>query len=235
MKEKRNYTLRKRAATQEETRTRIVEATMALHEELGPRATTISAIAERAGVQRLTVYRHFPDDTAVFQACTSHWLSLNPPPDPAQWLKIEDGAQRVRAALSRLYAYYRRTARMWEVSFRDVADVPALQQPMQGVRDYLRALGDGLLDGMGEGAPAPAQEATVRHALAYATWASLAEQGLEDSAMVDLVLCWIDGLGTAKKDPAAPGDARSPAGDDPERIEAEPGPSAPKRKPRPRR
>jgi len=81
MSGKRPYQLKKRAMSREETRRKIVEATMHLHEEIGPRATTISAIAERAGVQRLTVYNHFPDETAVFQACTSHWLSLNPPPD----------------------------------------------------------------------------------------------------------------------------------------------------------
>jgi AcrR family transcriptional regulator len=69
---------------------------MQLHEEIGPRATTISAIADRAGVQRLTVYRHFPDETAVFQACTAHWLSLNPPPDPADWAGITDPRNRLR-------------------------------------------------------------------------------------------------------------------------------------------
>ena len=70
---------------QEETRRRIVEAAAGLHENVGPRDTTISAIAEKAGVQRLTVYRHFPDETELFKACTAHWLALNPPPDPASW------------------------------------------------------------------------------------------------------------------------------------------------------
>ena len=79
---------------------------MRLHEELGPRATTISAIAEEAGVQRLTVYRHFPDETAVFQACTAHWLGLNPPPDPSGWAAIEDPLERLKAALTAFYRYY---------------------------------------------------------------------------------------------------------------------------------
>ncbi len=71
---KRSYNLGQRASSQEETPRRIVDATVALHEEIGPRATTISAIAEKASVQRLTVYRHFPDETELFKACTSHWF-----------------------------------------------------------------------------------------------------------------------------------------------------------------
>ena len=78
--EKRRYTLKDRARSQEDTRRRIVEAAVALHEELGPRATSIAAIAERAGVQRLTVYRHLPDEEALFRACTSHWRAAHPLP-----------------------------------------------------------------------------------------------------------------------------------------------------------
>ena len=130
MAEKRKYQQKKRAEAQAETRQRIVEATMALHEEVGPRATTISAIAERAGVQRLTVYRHFPDETAVFQACTSHWLSLNPPPAPEDWADAATPGERRAAALAAFDAYYGRTRAMWAASHRDVEQVPALQGPM---------------------------------------------------------------------------------------------------------
>jgi AcrR family transcriptional regulator len=108
---KRRYTLKQRAESQDETRRRIVEATAHLHEEVGPRDTTISAIAQEAGVQRLTVYRHFPDEMELFKACTSHWLGLNPPPDPATWGRLE-GLVRVQQALIELYRYYRRTERM---------------------------------------------------------------------------------------------------------------------------
>ena len=145
MTSKRAYTLRKRAESQDETRHRIVEATMHLHEEIGPRATTISAIAERAGVQRLTVYRHFPDETAVFQACTTHWLSLHPPPDPAAWSDTEDGLDRARQALNAFYSYYAGTERMWSAAFRDVAEVPALQAPMAEVAAFMPVPGLGVL------------------------------------------------------------------------------------------
>ena len=80
----RKYELKRRAERQEQTRRRIVEATVGLHESVGPARTTVSAVAERAGVQRLTVYRHFPDERALLAACSGHWIASNPTPDPAR-------------------------------------------------------------------------------------------------------------------------------------------------------
>src|ERR1044071_4661021 len=97
--EKRPYRMQRRAELEEETRLRITESAVALHEEVGPAHTTISAIAERAGVRRSTVYRHFPDDESLFAACSSHWRAANPPPDPRAWSSIADPAARMRTAL----------------------------------------------------------------------------------------------------------------------------------------
>src|SRR5438309_7399128 len=108
----RKYELKQRAQSQAETRQRIVEATVALHDSLGPSRTTISAIAERAGVQRLTVYRHFPDERTLFQACSSHWTSRNPKPDLATWAALDDPEERLRTALAEIYAFYRATEGM---------------------------------------------------------------------------------------------------------------------------
>jgi AcrR family transcriptional regulator len=189
---KRSYTLRKRAESQEATRMRIVEALMQLHEELGPKNATISAIAERAGVQRLTVYRHFPDELALFQACTSRWLEINPPPDPFDWEGIADGAERCRLTLGALYAYYRSTERMWTVSLRDEEEVPALQGPMRVFRDYLDAIGAGILAGLDvPGDRRREVAATVAHALQFSTWASLAGQGLDDEEAALLATRWV--------------------------------------------
>lgn len=190
--EKRKYTLRKRAESQAETRARIVEATMALHEELGPRNTTISAVAERAGVQRLTVYRHFPDEAALFQACTTDWLALNPPPPVPEGADDDEARE---AALLDLYAYYRRTARMWTVSHRDVDLVPALQGPMQAFLDYLAAYAEALLPagprrGRDEGRkPAASAEARAAAMLAvrFTTWRSLDEASLPDRSKARLM------------------------------------------------
>lgn len=188
----RSYTLKRRAQRQDETRARILDATVELHEELGPRNATISAIAERAGVQRLTVYRHFSDDTALFMACTAHWLARNPPPDPAIWRDVRGPAERLRAALLALYGYYRRTARMWEVSYRDVADVPALQPPMAAFERYLNTLRADLQARWPARQQTPKLQATLAHCLQFATWRSLARQReLDDAAIADLCVGWV--------------------------------------------
>src|SRR6476646_9149441 len=94
--QKRPYTMRRRAELEEETRRRITESAVELHEELGPAQTSISAIADRAGVRRSTVYRHFPDEDALFAACSAHWRAANPPPDPSLWSAIADVDERTR-------------------------------------------------------------------------------------------------------------------------------------------
>ena len=192
--QKRQYQMRQRAASQEETRRRIVEATMQLHEEVGPRNTSISAIAERAGVQRLTVYRHFPDELAVFQACTSHWLELNPPPDPAMWAELADPQARFRMAIAAFYDYFARTQRMWRVSFRDVSEVPALQQPMAEVAIFLGGVAGGLAAAFGVPPASGPIAQTIRHALHFLTWAELEDQGLNNDEKLTLVTCWLHGV-----------------------------------------
>lgn len=195
MTETRPYRMRKRAESQQDTRRRIVEATMRLHEEVGPRATTISAIAERAGVQRLTVYRHFPDETAVFQACTSEWLRRNPPPDAGRWRGLDDAGQRLRSALAAFYGYYARTRRMWSAAHRDMAGVPALQAPMAEFGGYVAAVAQELAAGYGTRGRAKAQAgATIRHALAFPTWEDFEALGLADAAKVALVQRWLAGV-----------------------------------------
>src|SRR3954465_11846631 len=117
--EKRQYTKKVRAGLEEGTRLRITESAVELHGTLGPAHTSISAIAERAGVRRSTVYRHFPDDEALFPACSSHYQAANPPPDPGAWAGIKDVAERTATALRELYAFYGRTEEMYTSLLRD--------------------------------------------------------------------------------------------------------------------
>src|SRR5690242_18900641 len=113
MKKRRKYELKARAESQEQTRQSIVVAAMELHQQLGPAQTSLSAVAERAGVQRLTVYRHFPDEISLLRACSGHYRALHPPPDPSAWRAITDRRERLRTGLRDLYRHFRSTAPMW--------------------------------------------------------------------------------------------------------------------------
>jgi len=191
---KRKYTLGQRATTAEETRRRIVAAAVRLHERVGPRETTISAIADEAEVQRLTVYRHFPDETEIFKACAAHWLTLNPLPDPATWSNLE-GYERVLEALGRLYGYYRQTARMWAALYRDEAHVPALNAPMKRMRKYLDDIRDDLTDHFGGGSTTEDRvRITLDSAVQFSMWQSFARQKLDDAGAASLVCDWLRGI-----------------------------------------
>src|SRR5919202_659578 len=137
---KRKYELRRRAERQEETRRRIAAATAALQEEVGPARTTTSAIAARGGVERLTVYRHFPEERELLRACQQHYLAAHPPPDPAPWGEIADPTERLRTALRALYAYYRATEAMTANVLRDLHAVPALAEVVADLPRFYAAI-----------------------------------------------------------------------------------------------
>lgn len=132
MAEKRKYELKLRGVRQQETRRRITEATIELHRTVGPAATQISEIARRAGVQRVTVYSHFPDDVSLLAACSAHWRALHPAPDPTAWLATDDPGKRLRLGLSELYAWYRETESMTANVLRDAGLLPALGPILEG-------------------------------------------------------------------------------------------------------
>src|SRR5919112_68304 len=136
----RKYQLKRRAEHQAETRQRIVEAMVSLHREVGPARTTISAIAERAGVERLTVYRHFPDERSMFEACTSHYATQVPGPNRAAWDEIEEPTERLRAALLSFYDYYRRAEDVLTHAARDVPQLPALAAVLTPWGDFVREI-----------------------------------------------------------------------------------------------
>lgn len=196
----RTYRMKRRAELEEQTRLRITESAMALHEELGPARTTISAIAERAGVRRSTVYRHFPDEKTLFDACSSHWAALNPPPDPRAWASIPDPRERTEAALRELYAYYGRTEEMFASLLRDEAVVPEIHRRMGEFRGYLHAAQDVLMAGRGlRGRAARRTRAAIGHAAAFPTWRSLArEQGLADGDALALMCALVEESAAAR-------------------------------------
>ena len=197
---KRPYRMRRRAELEEQTRRRITESTVALHEEVGPARTSISAIAERAGVRRSTVYRHFPDENALFAACSSHWRAANPPPDPRAWAAIEDPAARTEIALRELYAFYGRTQTMYGSLLRDEPLVPTVQRLLRDFHGYLRTIEGDLIAGRGlRGRAGIRTRAAIGHALAFPTWHSLTlEQGLADDDAVALMCLLVEGAACAR-------------------------------------
>ena len=191
--------MKRRAELEEETRTRIAASAAALHEELGPARTSISAVAERAGVRRSTVYRHFPDEAALFAACSSHWGAANPPPDPSSWAAIEDSAARTETALRELYAFYGRTEAMYTSLLRDAPVVPIVAHLLGDFYGYLRTIQDILMAGRGlRGHAARRTRAAIGHALAFPTWLSLArDQGLSEREAVALMVALVQSPGRA--------------------------------------
>jgi AcrR family transcriptional regulator len=184
----RRYELKRRASRQNETRQRIVEATVHLHQTLGGAKTTISAIAEKAGVERLTVYRHFPDEKALLTACTSHYLALNPPPDPAAWERIFGAEERLRTALSAIYAFHRRNEPMFSRTASDLEEIPVLREVLAPFLAYWAQVRDVLSAPWHvSGRQRTRVRAFVGHAISFQTWRSLVrEQVLKDAEVVDL-------------------------------------------------
>lgn len=184
MTERRKYELKKRAERLEETRRRITEATLELHRTVGPAATRISEIARRAGVQRVTVYSHFPDDASLFAACSAHWRALHPAPDPSAWAETDEPLERVRSALDELYCWYRETEPMTANVLRDMESLPALRQVIDtGLGRYLDAVRALLVEPFrARGRRRERIEAALRVATDFHAWRALALLGDREAA-----------------------------------------------------
>lgn len=187
----RKYKMDKRADLVGETRQRITEAAVRLHTTLGPASTTIAAIAEEAGVTRLTVYRHFADDATLFAACSRHWAEQNPPPDPHTWAAIEDFESRLPVAFGELYGYYaEKQDDMWTL-LRDLPVWP--ESAKRALDDDLNAMTQVLMRGSPRrGRPRQRQQAIIRHLVSFPAWRSLAVEGeLKEDETVDLAVGFI--------------------------------------------
>ena len=184
--------MRRRAEQVDETRLRITEAAIRLHTTVGPAATSIASVADEAGVTRLTVYRHFADLDALFQACTAHWTAQNPPPDPADWSAIPDLEARARLAFGQLYGWYRAHADELHPIYRDLEAMPISAQ--RGREASNRRLATALIGDRPGSATHPADDerrlrAIAGHLVRYPTWRSLAvDQGLDDAETVEVAV-----------------------------------------------
>jgi AcrR family transcriptional regulator len=186
----RKYQLKRRAERQEETRQRIIEATVELHGTVGPAHTSISAIAEKAGVQRLTVYRHFPDERALFSACTAHFAASHPMPDIEPWRAIADPEARLRRGLTEVYRYFAETEQMLVNSFRDAPLMPVVMDTAAPFFVYWEKARDVLAEGWISGdRPESMLLTAIAHTTEFTTWQSLVRQhGLSHDEAIELML-----------------------------------------------
>ena len=174
----RKYELKKRAESMDDTRRRITEAAVDLHGSVGPARTTVTAVADRAGVQRHTVYRHFPTDADLFAACSGLFDSRHPWPDAERWRNVADPRERLAGGLDELYRYYEQTGHMWANVLRDWEHVETVAPTMAPLEDQLAAYARVLASGWpARGGRRRVVLAAARHAVDFATWRSLIEQG----------------------------------------------------------
>jgi AcrR family transcriptional regulator len=184
MGETRKYELKKRAERLAETRRRITEATVELHRTVGPAATQINEVARRAGVQRMTVYNHFPDEASLLGACSAHWRALHPAPDLAGWRAVADPGARLRRGLRELYGWYRETDPMTANVLRDAEVLPTLRAILEGgLLRYLDQAHQVLTEPLGaRGRRRQRVDAAARAAIDFHTWRALAPLGDAEAA-----------------------------------------------------
>lgn len=189
----RPYRMGRRRERLEATRQRIAEAAFELHATVGPAQTSISAVAERAGVQRHTVYNHFPDMISLIRACTDHGMRVTRIPEAGPWRAIGEPTVRLRTALAELYAYYRANARLLGNVIRDlpVVGIGGSEAFMERMGELFMALADGW---PGDAATQRLRMAAIGHAMAYETWRSLTDKGLSDDETGDLMLQLVTGV-----------------------------------------
>jgi AcrR family transcriptional regulator len=190
---KRKYELKKRAEEMAETHDRITRAAIELHGTFGPSRTTMSAIAERAGVERRTLYRHFATEADLFDACSSHYFLANPWPDLGSWRAITDPERRLGHALDELYAYYERTEPMLTNVLRDAELVDFARDAVAPLQAYLEQAAETLAIGRPvRGRRRQLLGAALHHALAFSTWRSLTTSGIGRPDAVRLVSALVD-------------------------------------------
>jgi len=202
---KRKYELKRRADEMARTRLRITEAAVELHGTIGPVRTNVSAVAERAGVQRHTVYRHFPSEAALFAACSGHYFQANPLPDFERWRPIGDPDQRLALALDEIYAYYERTEPMFTNVFRDADLVAAVRPALAPLEGYLKAAAEVLAAGRpARGRRRQVRDGALRHALDFQTWQSLTTHNqLTRAEAVTLVTALVNAASAPRRRAAA--------------------------------
>jgi len=190
---KRKYELKRRAEQMAETHRRITEAAIELHGTVGPSRTTLSAVADRAGVERRTLYRHFPNEADLFAACSSEYFAAHPWPDLDDWRAVSDARQRLELALDALYAYYEGTEPMLSKVLRDAELVEFARDAVGPLHAYLDEGAEVLMAGRQvRGRRRQLVKGALRHALAFSTWRSLSGNGIGRADAVKLATALVE-------------------------------------------
>jgi AcrR family transcriptional regulator len=190
---KRKYELKKRAEEMAKTHLRITEAAIELHGTVGPARTTLSAVAKQAGVERRTLYRHFPSEADLFAACSTHYFTANPWPDLSAWRAIRDPHPRLERALDELYAYYERTEPMFSNVLRDAELIDFARDAVAPLQAYLEEAAEILTIGrQARGRRRKLLARALRHALAFSTWHSLTTNGIGRSDAAKLITALVE-------------------------------------------
>ena len=186
----RKYEMKRRAERVQETRRRIAEAAMELHETVGPARTTVSAIAEKAGVQRHTYYAHFPELKDLYRACSAHHMERYPLPDPSRWAEISGPEERLTRALSEVYAYFGDNEALLTNVLRDTPLDPVLQENNVFLFRHWEAMGVTVAEAFeASGERGEALVAAIALALDLETWRTLVrQQGLDDDRAVEVMV-----------------------------------------------
>jgi AcrR family transcriptional regulator len=196
LKPRRKYELKKRAEEMAKTHARITEAAIELHGSVGPSRTTMSAVAEKAGVERRTLYRHFPTEADLFAACSTHYFAVNPWPDLDSWRAIHDPQQRLERALDELYAYYERTQPMLSNVLRDAELVDSARDGVAPLNEFLNEAAEILAVGRGaRGRRRALLIGALRHSLAFSTWRSLSANGIGRADAAKLAAALVEATG----------------------------------------
>jgi AcrR family transcriptional regulator len=197
---KRRYELRKRAEDMADTHRRITEAAIELHGSVGPSRTTLSAVAKRAGVERRTLYRHFPTEADLFAACSTHYFAAHPWPDLENWRAIRDPQQRLERALDELYAYYENTEPMLANVLRDAELVEFARDAVAPLHAYLEQAAEVLIVGRRvPGRRRQLLQGALRHALAFSTWRSLSVNGIGGPDATQLMAALVEGAAAPQR------------------------------------
>lgn len=186
---RRKYAMGKRAEAVEHTRRRILEATMAVHDEQGIVDGRWPDIAERAGVSLATLYRHYPTLEELVSACGALTMDLVRPPAPDEAEAVFAGArsreERLRRLVEATFGFYERAGRMVDNVRRDRDRLPVLARYHAELEAGLDALAVEAFRPLGG---RPADVRLARALLDVRVWESLRERGLDQEEAVAVAL-----------------------------------------------